>query len=142
MADIIADARNAIEHRINQLDEERKRLEEALTALLQAGAHSAGSAVRQAGQRGGRRKSTAKRGATATKPKRRSGSGGSGKRGRKPIRAQQTLDLIRRNPGITIRELSQKMKITPNYLYRVVPKLQNDGLIKKSGKGYTSASGK
>jgi hypothetical protein len=52
---------------------------------------------------------------------------GSGKR------ADQTVALIRENPGITIPQLAEKLKIQPNYLYRVVPKLVSGGLITKDG---------
>jgi DNA-binding IscR family transcriptional regulator len=39
-------------------------------------------------------------------------------------------------PGITIAELAQSMKIKQNYLYRVVPGLVKDGKLEKRGKGH------
>ena len=68
----------------------------------------------------------------------RSGSG-SGRRGRprgSGTRGKQALDLVRSNPGITIPELATKMGIKQNYLYRVLPGLQKDGMVRKEGKGW------
>ncbi len=71
---------------------------------------------------------------------RRNGSGsGSGRRGRPKgsgQRAQQALELVRSKPGITIPEMAESMGIKQNYLYRVVPDLQKEGLLTKSGKGW------
>jgi hypothetical protein len=47
---------------------------------------------------------------------------------------------VRSNPGITIPELAKAMKIQPNYLYRVLPKLAADGQVKRDGKGWRLAS--
>jgi DNA-binding IscR family transcriptional regulator len=41
--------------------------------------------------------------------------------------------VIRENPGITITQLAKRLKIQPNYLYSVLPKLVSDGLITKDG---------
>ena len=46
---------------------------------------------------------------------------------------------MRENPGITISELASKMKIKPNYLYRVLPQLQKDGKVRKRGGGWHAA---
>jgi hypothetical protein len=51
-------------------------------------------------------------------------------------RAQQTLELIRNHPGVTIPELAVTMGIKQNYLYRVVPGLQRDGLVRREGRGW------
>jgi predicted HTH transcriptional regulator len=55
-------------------------------------------------------------------------------------RANQAVTLIRENPGITIPQLAEKLKIQPNYLYRVVPKLVSDGLITKDGAALNSVA--
>ena len=68
----------------------------------------------------------------------RSGSG-TGRRGRprgSGTRGKQALELVRSNPGITIPELAVKMGIKQNYLYRVLPGLQKDGMVRKEGKGW------
>ena len=43
------------------------------------------------------------------------------------------------NPGISIADLAKEMKITPNYLYRVMPELQKEGKVRKQGKGWHPA---
>lgn len=87
------------------------------------------------------------RAATApVRPTRRraaSKSSGTGRRGRprgSGKRAQQALDLVAGQPGITIPELAKAMKIQPNYLYRVLPGLEQDGKVKKKDKGWFPAS--
>jgi hypothetical protein len=69
----------------------------------------------------------------------RSTSTGTGRRGRprgSGTRGKQALELVRANPGITIPELADKMGIKQNYLYRVLPGLQKDGMVRKQGKGW------
>ena len=39
-------------------------------------------------------------------------------------------------PGITIPELAAKMGIKQNYLYRVLPGLQQEGKVTKQGRGW------
>jgi DNA-binding IscR family transcriptional regulator len=39
-------------------------------------------------------------------------------------------------PGITIPELAAKMGIKQNYLYRVLPGLEQEGKIAKQGRGW------
>ena len=43
---------------------------------------------------------------------------------------------MRSKPGITIPEMAESMGIKQNYLYRVVPDLAKEGLVKKSGRGW------
>jgi DNA-binding IclR family transcriptional regulator len=54
-------------------------------------------------------------------------------------RADQAVRLIKANPGITAAEVAKKMRIKPNYLYRVLGDLQKEGRVKKSGRSYTAA---
>src|SRR6476620_11775757 len=79
--------------------------------------------------------------AAATPRKRRNGvsSGGTGRRGRprgSGTRSKQALELVRTRPGITIPEIAEAMDIQQNYLYRVLPSLQKDGLVRKEGRGW------
>lgn len=63
---------------------------------------------------------------TGRRPGRRRGSG---------ARAAQTLTIVQEQPkGITIPELAAKMGIKQNYLYRVLPGLQKEGKVRKSGR--------
>lgn len=84
--------------------------------------------------------------AVARRP-RRSGNGGGGSggagsgqgRGRPKgsgTRSKQALEAVKGQPGITIPELAQTMGIAQNYLYRVMPELQKDGLVRKEGRGW------
>ena len=51
-------------------------------------------------------------------------------------RAAQAQKLVKENPGITIRELADKMGIKQNYLYRVLPQLEADKKVRKKDKGW------
>ena len=46
---------------------------------------------------------------------------------------------MRARPGITIPEIAEAMGIQQNYLYRVLPALQKDGLVRKEGRGWHPA---
>jgi hypothetical protein len=71
---------------------------------------------------------------------------GNGRRGRPRggrsgdnTRASQTVELVRTQPGITIPELASHMGIKPNYLYRVLPQLADEGKVRRDGKGWFPA---
>ncbi len=51
-------------------------------------------------------------------------------------RAEQALAHITTRPGITIPELAEAMGIKQNYLYRVMPTLEQEGRVRKEGKGW------
>jgi hypothetical protein len=63
-----------------------------------------------------------------------------GRRGGRPKgggkRAAQALSIVKGQPGITIPELAAKMGIKQNYLYRVLPGLEQDGKLEKQGRGW------
>ena len=72
---------------------------------------------------------------TSATPRRRAGRRkGSG------TRAAQALSFVTGQPGITIPELAAKMGIKQNYLYRVLPGLEQEKKIKKQGRGWHPAS--
>ncbi len=137
MTDFLKKTLKDIEARKRELAplvEEYRQLEEASAALQ--GVEGNGGASRPA----------AATTAAPSRPARRrraSGSTGTGRRGRprgSGKRAQQALDLVAGQPGITIPELAKAMKIQPNYLYRVLPGLEQDGKVKKKDKGWFPAS--
>jgi len=73
---------------------------------------------------------------------------GTGRRAGRPrgrrggnTRANQALELVRSKPGITIPQIAETLKIEPNYLYRVMPKLVQDGQVKRDGTGWHPANG-
>lgn len=51
-------------------------------------------------------------------------------------RATQAIELVRAHPGITIPELAEHMGIKPNYLYRILPQLSEDGKVQRKDKGW------
>jgi hypothetical protein len=69
----------------------------------------------------------AKRGGPRRKAGRRKGSG---------TRAAQALSFVAAQPGITIPELAARMGIKQNYLYRVLPSLEEEGKVAKQGRGW------
>ncbi len=62
------------------------------------------------------------------------------RRGRPPkgakTRADETLDLIKANPGISVGDIAKQMKIRQNYLYRVTGQLQKSGAVRRRGGGF------
>jgi hypothetical protein len=62
------------------------------------------------------------------------------RRGRPPkgakTRADETLDLIKANPGITVGDIAQRMNIRQNYLYRVTGQLQKSGAVRRRNGGF------
>jgi hypothetical protein len=80
---------------------------------------------RPAGKKVGR--PAGKVGRPAARAGRRKGSG---------TRAAQALSFVQGQPGITIPELASKMGIKQNYLYRVLPGLEQEGKLEKKGRGW------
>jgi hypothetical protein len=133
MSDFLEDKKREIGARLEELRplvEEYQRLEAAAAALAGVQPGAGGSAVRRAGARG--RSGAARRtGATAN-----GSSPGRGRPKGSGTRSKQALKLVRDKPGITIPELAEAMDIKQNYLYRVLPELQKDGLVRKEGRGW------
>src|SRR4051795_9847560 len=138
MTDFLDEKKREIQARMKELRplvDEYQRLEAAAAALdgvsTSSGAATPGPARRgrgagAAGGGGGRRQA----GASAD---------GSGRRGRprgSGTRSKQALELVRSRPGISIPEMAEEMGIQQNYLYRVLPGLQKDGLVRKEGRGW------
>jgi hypothetical protein len=130
MADFLEQKKREIADRLKELKpavDEYQRLEGALRALEGVGGRATGT-------------TTARR---APARRRSSGSGsnggGTGRRGRprgSGTRAKETLALVKATPGITIPQLADKMGIKQNYLYRVLPGLEQDGQVYKEGRGW------
>jgi hypothetical protein len=124
MADFLDEKRKEIRARLQELRplvDEYHRLEAAAQALDGVKPASGGGAPR-------RSRSTSTRAAAGT-----------GRRGRprgSGTRSKEALAIVRSNPGISIPELADKMGIKQNYLYRVLPGLQKDGMVRKEGRGW------
>jgi hypothetical protein len=127
MADVLSEIRSGLEKRLRELEpliKEHAQVREALDALKGAGVRvqrvqPAPSTVRRP------RSANA---STATR--------GPGRPRATTARAQEALKLVHRHPGITIGEMAKRMKIKPNYLYRILPDLEKDGKVNKRDKGY------
>jgi hypothetical protein len=134
MADFLDEKRSEIRARLKELKplvEEYQRLEAAAAALDGVPPNAAGS--------GGASGSGVARRARAQAAPKRAKSNGSGRRGRPKgtgTRGAEALALVRSKPGITIPEIAEQMGIKQNYLYRVLPGLADDGLVKKDGRGW------
>jgi hypothetical protein len=145
MTDFLEEKKREINARLKELRplvDEYHRLEAAAAALDGvgdgrstggAGGGASGGASTRRG-RGSSASGTSRRGSGGA-----GGSGGSGRRGRprgSGTRSKQALELVRSRPGISIPEMAEAMGIQQNYLYRVLPSLQKDGLVRKEGRGW------
>ncbi len=120
MADFLDEKRREIQQRLKELRplvEEAQRLEAALRAL--DGVNGGGASQPARGTR-----------------RTRGSGGGPGRPKGSGQRSKQALELVKSTPGITIPEIAERMGIQQNYLYRVLPGLQKDGLVRKEGRGW------
>ncbi|MBS1889263.1 MAG: hypothetical protein JSU06_18960 [Actinobacteria bacterium] len=120
---VLDEARALVERRLADLDDERRRLERALAEL-------GGKAKRSPGRPRGSASSAAAKPAAAPKKRRRRRGG---------TRADQAVELIASQPGISASDVAKTMKIKPNYLYRVLGDLEKEGRVKKDGRQYYPA---
>jgi Winged helix-turn-helix DNA-binding len=129
LADFVDSTVKDIDKRLSELKGEVSKLEAARAALV-------------GGRRGPGRPSSANGASTTTRRRttRRAGRP-RGRRGGN-TRANQALALVREKPGITIPEIAQSLKIEPNYLYRVMPRLVEDGQVSREGQGWHPAAAK
>jgi DNA-binding MarR family transcriptional regulator len=129
MPDFVQTEIKAIDDQLRILKDEAARLEAARAALRggprRRGRPGTNGAARTAARPASRRNSRA----AAPRPRR----GGN-------TRANEALELVRERPGITIPEIAKAMKIEPNYLYRVLPRLASDGQVKRDGQGWHPSS--
>ncbi len=125
MAEFVDSTVKEIDGRLRELKEEVGKLEAARAALV-----------------GDRRGPGRPPGSAPRTVRRRTGRGPGRPRGRRSggTRANQALELVRSQPGITIPQIAESLKIEPNYLYRVMPKLVSDGEVKRDGQGWHPAS--
>lgn len=121
---MVEDVTRQIDARLAELRDEMSRLQKARAALT--GPSSARRAASPSSRPSRRARST------------KSGAG-TGRRGRprgSGTRAKEALALVKKQPGITIPELADKMGIKQNYLYRVMPTLAGEGQVAKKDKGW------
>jgi len=159
VTDFLDEKRQEITGRLKELRplvDEFNRLEAAAAALagvIGSAASDAGSAAtavvtRRRGPgrpRGSGRKKAAVKAAVAAAPKAAPKAPGkpgrpakrrAGRRKGSGTRAAEALSFVQGQPGITIPELAAKMGIKQNYLYRVLPGLEQENKVEKKGRGW------
>jgi hypothetical protein len=130
MTDFLDEKKREIQARLKELRplvEEYHRLEAAAAALDGVSTSTDSAAGAPARRARGARRGTASAGTGTGRRGRPRGSG---------TRSKQALELVRARPGISIPEMAEEMGIQQNYLYRVLPSLQKDGLVRKEGRGW------
>ncbi len=130
MADFLEEKKREIASRLKELRplvEEFHRLEAAQRALEGVDERPSASASPRRRSGGGSGGGSGSRGGTGRGRGRPKGSGN---------RAQQAQKLVTETPGITIPEMAQRMGIQVNYLYRVLPDLEQQGKVRKEGRGW------
>jgi hypothetical protein len=129
MADFLTEKRQEIDNRLKELRplyDEFLKLEKAKAALDGVDTPRRGPG-RPRGSTSGTRSAP-----TNGRRRRRGRRGGT--------RADQALEAVRQNPGITVSELGDRLGIAQkNYLYRVMANLQEDGAVRKEGRGFVAA---
>jgi DNA-binding MarR family transcriptional regulator len=129
MPDFVQTEIKAIDDQLRILKNEASRLEAARAALTGGPRRRGRPATNRAARTSARPASRRNGRAAAPRPRR----GGN-------TRATQALELVRERPGITIPEIAKAMKIEPNYLYRVLPRLASDGQVKRDGQAWHPAA--
>jgi hypothetical protein len=148
VTDFLDEKRREITDRLKELKpliDEYTRLEAAAAAL--DGVRGSSTAAARPRRRGpGRPRGSVSRAKTATasrtvakparKPGRPPGRRRTGRRKGSGTRAAEALSFVQGQPGITIPELAAKMGIKQNYLYRVLPGLEQEKKVTKKGRGW------
>jgi hypothetical protein len=129
LADFVDSTVKDIDRRLSELKVEVTKLQAARAALV-GGRRGPGRPASANGASGATRRRTARR---AGRPRGRRGGN---------TRANQALALVRDQPGITIPQIAEALKIEPNYLYRVMPKLVQDGQVTREGQGWHPTAAK
>lgn len=139
--DFLDSKRDEIKARLNELRPlvtEYQRLEAAARALDGVPATNGTAPTVLAGSsQGGKLTPVPAAAVKSAKPRARTRTGKP--RGRPKgggTRRAQALQLVTETPGITIPEMAERMGIKQNYLYRVLPGLAEDGLVRKDERGW------
>jgi hypothetical protein len=125
LADFVDNTVKDIDSRLGELKLEVKKLEAARAVLV------------------GERRGPGRPPASSATPTKRTPATRPGRpRGRRGgnTRANQALQLVGEKPGITIPQIADSLKIEPNYLYRVMPRLVEDGSVRRDGQGWHAVS--
>lgn len=122
-SDVLDRFQQLLSKRLGEIDEERQQLERALAEL-------GGKAGRRSPGRPRGRKAKAGKSAASPKHQRKRRGGG---------RSDQALALVEKSPGISASDVAKRMKVKPNYLYRVLGELGKEGRVRKDARKYFPA---
>jgi hypothetical protein len=111
MPDVLQQARKVIEARLQELEDEARKLRDVLANL---------DGAKPTPKRTGRR-STARR----------------APRGQ---RQEQFLAAVKKDAGATVSQIAKDMDVTPQQLYPIARRLHQKGEIRRRGKGYAVKS--
>jgi hypothetical protein len=150
VTDFLDEKRNEITARLKELKplvDEYNRLEAAASALEGVGGTAATTAAPRRRGPGRPRGSVNRKGAAVSAPAKagrkkagrpagRTAGRRAGRRKGSGTRAAEALSFVQGQPGITIPELAAKMGIKQNYLYRVLPGLEQENKVSKQGRGW------
>src|ERR1700720_3618466 len=109
-SDALGNARELVEQRLAEINDERGRLERALAELV----------GNRSNHRGGPR---------GHKPSRQRQSSSPRKRRSSSTRSDQAVALIEKHPGMSTSDVARHMNINPNYLRRVLSDLEKEGRV-------------
>jgi hypothetical protein len=133
MTDFLDEKRKEILARMNELQplvDEHGRLTAAAAALEGVPASRNGGSAPTPRAAATRRRSRSRATAKSANGNSRGRPKGTG------TRAAEALAIVRAQPGVTIPKIAEEMGIKQNYLYRVLPGLAADNLVKKNGQGW------
>jgi hypothetical protein len=133
---------NFLDAKVREIEERLQQLQPLVDEFRKLEAASAVLNDLDGGRSAPRPAARAPRAASAPAPSRETNGGRRGRpRGSRGdnTRATQTIELVRAHPGITIPELAEHMGIKPNYLYRILPQLSEDGKVQRKDKGWFPA---
>jgi len=157
VTDFLDEKRQEIAQRLKELKpavDEYNRLEAAASALQGVGGSSTTATATTATATAPRRRgpgrprgSVNRKAASTTAPakatRKKAGRPAKRRAGRRKgsgTRAAEALSFVQGQPGITIPELAAKMGIKQNYLYRVLPGLEQEKKVAKQGRGWHAKS--
>jgi len=157
VTDFLDEKRQEIAQRLKELKpavDEYNRLEAAASALQGVGGSSTTATATTATATTARRRgpgrprgSVNRKAASTTAPakatRKKAGRPAKRRAGRRKgsgTRAAEALSFVQGQPGITIPELAAKMGIKQNYLYRVLPGLEQEKKVAKQGRGWHAKS--